>query len=528
MKFRALYAFLMSSLLSIALAQGFEINKIEALSRTLRIDVLWNESVGLEHWDDGWVYEVQRGESATGDFEKAHKDYLAVPIFSDYIGKGGKGYFYRVRALQQFGKGKNLRHTEPGPWSKVVSARSRKYEKEQYLTDLQEASFRYFYHHAHPVSGMALEGAPHRHKNQVTTGATAMGLFNLVVGVKREFITRKEAAEHALKVLNFLDQKAEKYHGAFSHWMDGTTGKTIPFGKVDDGADLVETAFLAQSFLMMRETFTGASSTERELREVADKLWRGIEWDFFVSEKEGRKVLLWHWSPKHKFDLSLGIMGFNECQIVYLLAMASPTHPISYDVYESGWLWKKYSNPRTVLGVDTELHWKIGGPLFFTHYSYMGFDPRKISHNGKSYFEHFVGINQIQKNYALSKADKFKGYDKFWGITASMGPDRYNAHAPNHNDNGTIAPTAALSSFPYLPDESFKASVEMYRMGDKLWGPFGFYDAFNMSRYWVAKGYLGIDVGPIAPMIENHRSGLCWSIFMQAPEMKIVLSHKDL
>ena len=347
-----------------------------------------------------------------------------------------------------------------------------------------------------------------------------MGLFNISVGIKRGFITPEQGAARVLKTLTFLHGKAERFHGAFPHWMNGATGKAKPFSKDDDGADLVETAFLAQSFIMMREAFTGDNPVEMKIREVADKLWRDIEWDFFVKVKNGRKILLWHWSPRVGFKKNHGIDGFNECHITYLMALVSPTHPIGMDVYRSGWEGGQYSTPRKEHGVDVELGRGAGGPLFFIHYSYMGMDPRMISYHEKTYFEHFKAITQVQKNYALTKANTYKGYDKMWGLTASTGPDGYSAHSPHRNDNGTIAPTAALSSMPYLPDEVYLCAKEMYKNGKQLWGPMGFYDAFNPTRNWVSGGYLGIDVGPIAPMIENRRTGMCWAVFMRSPEAK--------
>ncbi len=518
-----LLVFLTGFQLGSAAMKPIPIRQIEALPRTMRVDIMWQESLDQQTWQLPLVYEIERSSSKNGKFSKIHDGYLQLPMYSDYIGKAKKTFYYRVRSIvPNRGKAKSKSSSNTSKWSKVVSATTAAYNKEQFLTEIQEAGFRYFYHHAHPVCGLALEGAPNRSKSIVATGASSMGMFNIIVGVRRGFITREEGAARVLKILTFLNEKAERHHGAFSHWMDGTSGKIVRFSKKDDGVDLVETAFLAQSFIMMREAFSDDNPTELKIRETADKLWRDIQWDFFVQtdKKSGKKYLAWHWSPTTGFEQTMKITGFNESQIVYLLAMVSPTHPISHKIYKSGWQGGRYSTPRKVLDVDVELGGKIGGPLFFLHYSYMGLDPRKISHNGKSYFDHFTAITQVQKNYALSMADKFKGYDKMWGITASYGPDGYFAHAPNHGDNGTIAPTAALSSMPYLPDEVFNCAIEMYRKAGKLWGPFGFYDSFNLERNWVAPGYLGIDVGPIAPMIENHRTGMCWKIFMRAPELK--------
>lgn len=499
------------------------ISEIEALPRIHRVDVLWHKSVTEKTWRLPLTYEIQRAEKPTGPFRQVNTRVVHLPMYSDFIGKSGVTYYYRVRSnRERRGKG-GVKTMETSTWSKVVSATTAAYAKEKFLTELQEAGFRYFYHHAHPVSGMALEGVPDREQSTVATGATGMGLFNLAVGVRRGFITREQGAARVLKILTFLHDKAERFHGAFPHWMDGATGKARPFSPDNNGADLVETAFLAQSFIMMRESFTGDSPTDTKIRNVADKLWRDIEWDFIVKNKNGRKMLVWHWSPTVGFKKNLGIGGFSECQIVYLMALASPTHQIGIDVYRSGWEGGRYSKLRTEHGVDVELGRGAGGPLFFIHYSYMGMDPRAISYRGKTYFEHFKAITQVQKNYALSKADTFKGYDEMWGLTSSTGPDGYRGHSPNRSDNGTIAPTAALSSMPYLPDDVYQCAVEMFKNGKQLWGPMGFYDAFNPARNWVSDGYLGIDVGPIGPMIENHRTGMCWAVFMRAPEVRALI-----
>ena len=198
------------------------------------------------------------------------------------------------------------------------------------------------------------------------------------------------------------------------------------------------------------------------------------------------------------------------------------------EVYWSGWEGYRGVKPTTHFGVENGLGKGMGGPLFFTHYSYMGFDPNAISFRGKTYFEHFKNLALIQARYAESRKNDFRGYGTMWGLTASYSPDGYKAHRPGRGDNGTITPTAALSSIPYVPKEGIACLVEMYeKHGGRLWGEFGFYDAFNMTRDWVSHGFLGIDQGPIAPMIENHRTGLCWKTFMKAPEMKRVVKMLD-
>jgi hypothetical protein len=329
-------------------------------------------------------------------------------------------------------------------------------------------------------------------------------------------------------MLRFLDTKSHHFHGAFSHWLDGATGETYHFaGKEDDGADIVETAFLASGLLALREYFQGDSRDEREIRRLADSLWRGIEWDWFVTEKSPGGALFWHWSPNYGWEKNHPVRGFNEAQIVYILALASPTHPIQPRSYYKGWLHKNYGHRRTEFGIKLNLGRSLGGPLFFTQYSYLGLDPRAISYEGESYFAHFQKLCRVQVKYAESKADAFKGYGPLWGLTSSSDPNGYARHAPGRSDNGTISPTAAISSMPYLPQESVAAINTMYlKYGKLLWRDFGFTDAFNLSQDWTSEVLIGIDAGPIAPMIENYRSGLCWRTFMHAPEIKRVVNSR--
>ncbi len=486
---------------------------LRALSRHLRVDLTWDQEGPALH-----AVEIRRSQYPGGPFRTISADLPKIPLYSDFIGAPQRTFYYRVRAVDRTGE-----VTQRSPWSDVAKGVFRRSTRNQLLTEVQEAGFRYFYDYGHPVSGLAREGS-HRAPDLCTIGATGMGLFNLGVGVERRFITRQQGAARALKMLRFLSGEAVRYHGAFPHWINGATGETIRFGQKDDGADLVETAFLAQGMLFLREFFLRADPDETEIRRLADRLWREIEWDWFAKQEDSRSFLLWHWSPNYGWEKHLPISGFNECQIVYILALASPTHGVPMEYYETGWYHARYAQERTEFGVPLTLHRGYGPPLFFTHYSYLGFDPRKLSFRGKTYFQHFQDLCRVQVLYARSKEDEFRGYGPLWGLTASMDPDGYKAHAPGPRDNGTITPTAALASMPYVPAESIACLTAMYEQhGGELWREFGFRDAFNLSKDWIANGDLGIDVGPIAPLIENHRTGLCWRVFMKAPEVRSVL-----
>jgi hypothetical protein len=210
--------------------------------------------------------------------------------------------------------------------------------------------------------------------------------------------------------------------------------------------------------------------------------------------------------------------------IVYLLAIASPTHPVPKELYYNGWAGQSYVNGSTYYGYKQWVGEPLGGPLFFTHYSFLGFDPRDKSDKFCNYFENNRNITLINRAYCIQNPKKFPGYGELvWGLTASDNPSGYGAHSPL-NDNGTITPTAAISAMPYTPNESIATMKNFYHTyGNKLWGEFGFRDAFNLSQNWFASSYLAIDQGTIAPMIENYRTGLCWDMFMKNPEIPPML-----
>jgi hypothetical protein len=482
--------------------------------RQLGVSLQWQPAQG------SMGYEVQRSSTPSGPFKTLHNNLPQLTLFNDFVGAQATN-FYRVRSIQTNSES----HILPSDWSAPVAGCSEAFNQEQLLTDVQRASFDYFYLYAHPVSGLARASA-RRDPNICAIGASGMGLFNIGVGIERGFITRQEGASLVLKQLVFLTQKADRFHGAFPHFINGQTGKVIPFSRYDDGADIVETAYLMEGVLFAREYFSRPDAEETQIRTLADNLWRGVEWDWFVNPANPIPAMVWHWSPHYGWKKNLYILGFNECQIVYVLALASPTHPIKPENYWKGWESGNYADDSTQFGIHVELgdYTDVGPPLFMSHFSYLGLDPRQIMFHGRSYFDHFRDFCLVQVRYAESKSQAHKGYGPLWGITASAGPDGYRAFAPGLRDNGTLAPTASLASMPYVPAESLSCLLEMYqKYGSRLWGPFGFYDAFNFSRDWVSKTYLCIDEGPIAPMIENYRTGLCWKTFMKAGEIQPVV-----
>lgn len=387
------------------------------------------------------------------------------------------------------------------------------------LTLVQRKTFDYFWEYAHPVSGLSrdrLGGG-----DIVTTGGSGFGVMAIITGIHRGFITRSEGFGRVKTIVEFLlDPETEKFHGAFPHWLNGSTGKAFPFSTYDDGGDLVETALLLQGLLTAREYFTGNSPAETNLRDSIQKLWENVEWNWYQNNQN---KLFWHWSPNHGWRMNMAVSGWNEALIVYVLAAASPTHSITREVYDEGWARNgsfPMLNGNTYYGIPLPLGPEYGGPLFFAHYSFLGLDPRNLSDEYAHYWEQNTAHTRINRAYCIANPRGYAGYGpECWGLTASDVPSGYNASSPS-NDAGVIAPTAAISSIPYTSDESM-AALEFfyYVLGDKLWGEYGFYDAFSLGDKWFASSYLAIDQGPIVCMIENYRSALLWNLFMSNKEI---------
>lgn len=386
------------------------------------------------------------------------------------------------------------------------------------LTLVQKKTFGYFWDYAHPVSGLARERTGSG--ETVTTGGSGFGLMGIPVAIERGFITRDEGFQRANKVVNFLLNTADKFHGAFPHWMNGSTGKVIPFGTQDDGADLVETAFMMQGLLTLQSYFKNGNADEKAMCNNIETLWRNVEWDWF--QQNGQLQLYWHWSPDYLWAINMKITGWNEALIIYVLAASSPTHPITKAVYDNGWAQNgAIKNGKTFYGVTLPLGEDKGGPLFFAHYSFLGLNPTNLSDAYANYWQQNTAHARINYLYCVANPHGYYGYGPdCWGLTASDIRNSYSASSPT-NDGGTIAPTAALSSFPYTPQESMQAlHFFYYVLGDKLWGDYGFKDAFDLSINWFDTNYLAIDEGPIVPMIENYRTGLLWNLFMQNTDVQ--------
>ncbi|WEK18731.1 MAG: glucoamylase family protein [Candidatus Pedobacter colombiensis] len=389
---------------------------------------------------------------------------------------------------------------------------------EQLLDLVQKQTFRYFWDFGHPISGMARERSniAYNYGNEVvTTGGTGFGVMAIIVAAERKFISREQAALRTQKIVDFLHKEADMYHGAFPHWLNGSTGKTIRFSLKDDGADIVETSFLFQGLLTAREYYIADNPVEKNIRSKISEMWNAIEWNWFTHNQD---VLYWHWSPNHGWAMNHQIKGYNECLITYILAAGSQSYPIKSSAYYDGWTASKhFLNHKNYYNINLPLGMEFGGPLFFAHYSFTGLDPRGLKDQYADYWEQNKNHTLINRAYCIDNPKKYKGYNaNSWGLTASDSWDGYSAHSPT-NDLSVISPTAALSSFPYTPEYSMQALKHFYfDLGDQLWTEYGFADAFSEEKNWYAKSHLAIDQGPIIVMIENYRTGLLWNLFMKS------------
>jgi hypothetical protein len=388
------------------------------------------------------------------------------------------------------------------------------------LTLVQQQTFKYFWDFAHPVSGLARER--NTSGDVVTMGGSGFGVMAIVTGIHRGFITRQQGLARMQTMVGFLKNNAQKFKGAFPHWMNGVTGAVVPFSTKDNGADLVETSFLMMGLLTARQYFDGADAAEISLRNDITALYNAVEWSWF--RKNNENVLYWHWSPNFNWDINLQIRGWNECLVTYVLAASSSTFSIPASVYTNGFTNNgnpPFKNGNSYYGYQLPLGEANGGPLFFAHYSFLGINPNGLNDVNANYLTQNKNHSLINYNYCRTNPRGYFGYsDSVWGLTASDIPNGYTASSPA-NDVGVIAPTAALSSFPYTPTESMKAlKFFYYVLGDKLWKEYGFVDAFSLKDTWFANSFLAIDQGPIIVMIENYRSGLLWNLFTSCPEVK--------
>lgn len=479
------------------------------------VELMWQNRTGF-------VYEIFRSADQGKKFVKLAETDKGW--YMDFFGKAfqkEQKYIYRILP-----KGFDVRHKAVTAFEIPVNVKPT--DDNDLLDMTQRYTTRYFFDFAEPKTGMARERSNDANGDIVTTGGTGFGIMALIAGAERNYVSRSNALKTIEKIVSFLE-KAERFHGAWAHWYDARTGKVFSFSKYDDGGDLVETAFLVKGLLTAREYFRGGDVNERLLVNRITQLWETVEWNWYTQGSSD--ALYWHWSKNHGWKMNHRIKGFDETLITYILAASSPTFPIERSVYENCYTNSDYFlNGKTYYGIKLDLGMEYGGPLFFTHYSFLGLNPNGLTDEHTNYFERNRAHALIHRAYAIDNPKKHAGYgSNCWGFTSSDDPlVGYTSHHPGTDaENGTISPTAALSSIVYTPQETMEVLRHFYfDRGKQLFGKYGFYDAFNpglVEGQQVVKSYLAIDQGPIAVMIENYRSGLLWKLFMQNPEINVGL-----
>lgn len=504
-------------------------SRIEVRGFERHMDVAWEASRA----DDVLEHRIYRSADG-GPFKPVATQDGTWTRYADFVpveAKAGSTFSYRVAAVDVAGNESEL--------STSAGATPRPSTDDDLMTMTQEACFRYYWEAAHPVAGLAPEVLP-GDENLIAVGGNGFGVMAMLVAIERNFITRAQGVERLTRILRFLE-KAERHHGVWPHFLDGRTGKTIPFfGAYDNGGDLVETAFMIQGLLAARQYFSRSDPAETSIRATITKLWHEVEWDWYRQGPES-EVLYWHWSPDHGFVINHPLIGWNETLIVYLLAIASPTHGVPASMYHTGWAgqsdlhvryrrnWSRttagdhFTNGKTYYGIKLDVGVANGSDLFFTHFSFMGFDPRGIHDRYTDYFANNRNIALINRAYCIDNPRRFVGYGPdCWGRSAGINAG--GGRAIPREDNGTINCMASLASMPYTPAESLAALKHFYRdLGARVWGPYGFYDGFNETQSWFEANYMALNQAPITVMIENHRTGLIWKCFMANPEIKPAL-----
>jgi len=390
------------------------------------------------------------------------------------------------------------------------------------LDTVQRRTFKYFWDYGHPLSGLARDKTNTSELDDCSIGGTGFGILCIPIAANRNFITRAAGLARMKRIVSFLKLKAKTFHGAFPHRINGVSGDVIVWQPKDDGADLVETSFLMMGLLTARQYFNSTDISENTLRSDINTLFNSVDWAWF--NKGNQNALYWLWSPTYNWDNSFMIRGWNETLITYLLAAASSTHAITKIVYDNGFANNGgFKNGQQYYGIDLPLGSAFGGPLFLSQYSFLCIKPTGLSDGYANYELQTKNHTLINRAYCIENPKNYLGYsDSCWGLTASSANVGYTNSSPS-NDIGVIAPTAALSSFAFTPNESMKTlKYFYYKLGNLVWKDYGFVDAFNLNTnpVWIGSQELVYSQLPIMIAIENYRSGLIWDLFVSCPEVK--------
>ncbi len=390
---------------------------------------------------------------------------------------------------------------------------------------VQHTGVMYFWEQANPANGLVKDrstaGSP------ASIAATGFGLSALCVGVDHGWLTREQVKGRVLTTLNTFWTGPQSsaasgtigYKGLYYHFLDMNTATRT----WDSELSTIDTALLFAGILDTKMYFTGADSQEVLIRQLADSIYYRADWNFARNFNQG---ILQGWKPGTGFGGFGQWVGYNEAMILYILALGSPTHPVpttAWSKWTSNYLWQ------TLYGQS----FLICPPLFTHQYSHCWIDFSGMQDNymraqSSNYAENSRRATLAQHSYCIANPGAWTGYsDSLWGLTASDDPFGYAAHGapPSQSDNGTITPTAGLSSIVFTPELSVPLLHNLWdNWRATTWGPYGFKDAFNPYYGWVDTDYLGIDQGPIVLMMENYRNGSVWARTYQNLDLRTGLA----
>jgi hypothetical protein len=391
---------------------------------------------------------------------------------------------------------------------------------EALLDTLQHTAFAFFWNEANPANGLikdrSASGAP------CSIASVGFGLSAICIGVDHGWVSRQAARDRVLITLQTFwrgpQGSGNAYignFGLFYHFLEMTTARRAWNSELST----IDTGLLLAGIIDAKQYFDGTDSTETSIRNIADSIYYRMNWDLM---RNGSPGILMGWMPTTGF-LGYGPWtGYNEASIMYILAMGSPTYPV--DAY--GWeIWTRSYQWATFYGYS----YVIFPPLFGHQYSHCWIDYRNINdqymrNQGITYFENSRRATLAQRAYATANPLGWPGYsDSLWGLTASDTPTGYSARGapPAQNDDGTITPTAPISSLPFAPEAVIPVMRNMWNnYKSQLWTPYGFRDAFHLGKNWWDQDIIGIDQGPIIIMIENYRTQAVWKRFMKNPDVQ--------
>ena len=408
-------------------------------------------------------------------------------------------------------------------------------EDEMMLDTIQQKTFQFFMNEHHPEFGIVKDRAAVWAPASIAS--TGFGIPSFAIGAERKWISREEAADITLKILNFFansvqsaDTNATGYKGFYYHFLRMDTGTRAWKCELSS----IDTGLLMMGIIFARNYYDKDNRVERQIRLLAGLLLGRIDWNFLEMKEPGRfeHTISMGWTPTEGIH-NFGWSGYNEGLFLYVLAAGSGMENVerSYKAWLSTYKW---NTPYKGLS-------HVAFPPLFGHQfsqafiDYRGIADAYMKEKGIDYFENSRRATLVQQKYAIDNPHGWVGYDSLcWGVTASDGPtEKYNfddkkflgyagrgTSGPDYNyfDDGTIAPYGPLSSLPFAPMEvlsTIKSMNEKY--GDKIWGKYGYYDSFNLTAKWVNDDFIGIDQGPMLIMIENFRTGLVWNYVMKDP-----------